>query len=69
MSAKYGNCFYVIYDSDNNVISYQGTTDSSIGETLEEKIITMPENASYFRLACDLNVNSKMFKVYRASTK
>lgn len=67
MSAKYGKCFYVIYDADNKVISYQGTSDSSTGETLDEIIITMPSNASYFRLACDLNVNSKMFKVYCAN--
>ena len=69
LSAKYGNCFYVIYDSNNNVISYQGTPSSSTGETLEEIIITMPSNASYFRVACDLNVNNKIFKVYRASIK
>ena len=69
MSAKYGNCFYVIYDSNNNAISYQGTLESSTGETLDEKIITMPSNASYFRMACDLNVNNKMFKAYRMSIK
>ena len=69
LSARYGKCFYVIYDSDNNVISCQGTSDSSTGETLDEIIITMPSNASYFKMACDLNVNNKMFKAYRACIK
>lgn len=69
MSAKYGKCFYVIYDSDNKVISYQGTSDLSTGETLDEIIITMPSNASYLKMACDLNINNKMFKVYSASVK
>lgn len=67
MSAKYGKCFYVIYDSNDNVISYQSTTDESTGEILDEIIIKMPSNAAYFKMACDLNINDKMFKAYRAS--
>ena len=69
MSAKYGNCFYAIYDSDDNVISYQGTSETSTGETLDEITIEMPSNASYLKIACDLNVNNKMFKVYHANKK
>lgn len=64
MSAKYGNCLYAIYDSDKNVIMSLKTADSSMGQTLDETTITMPENAAYLRMACDLNVNDKMFKVY-----
>ena len=29
----------------------------------------MPENASYFRLACDLNVNNKMFIAAKSETQ
>ena len=54
----------MIYDSNDKVISYLATTEASNGEVIEKVIITMPENASYFRLACDLNVNNEFFKAY-----
>ena len=67
LSAKYGNSFYVIYDSNNKVISYLGTDESSTGEVIENLRVIMPENASYFRIACDLNVNNKMFDVVKSN--
>ena len=69
ISAKYGNCFYVIYNSDNEVIDYQVTSEESTGEVIESIKVIMPENALYFRIACDLNVNDKMFTVYRETIK
>lgn len=69
LSAKYGNSFYVIYDKDNKVISYLGTSEESEGEVIESKRVVMPENASYFRIACDLNVNNKMFTLSKVKEK
>lgn len=65
LSAKYGNCFYVIYDADNAVLDYKGTDAASTGEILPDTEVTMPENTAYFRLACDLGVNSTQFKAYK----
>lgn len=67
LSAKYGNCFYVIYNSSNTALAYKATSASSTGETLDEFEITMPANTAYFRLACDLGVNDEMFKAYKVT--
>ena len=69
LSAKYGNSFYVIYDEDNKVISYLGTSEDSEGEVIESKRVVMPADASYFRIACDLNVNNKMFTLSKVKEK
>lgn len=65
LSAKYGNCFYVIYDSSDAVLTHKGTDSNNAGEVMEDTIVTMPENTVYFRLACDLAVNDEMFKAYK----
>lgn len=65
LSAKYGNCFYVIYDANNAVLDYKGTDAASTGETLPDTEATMPENTAYFRLACDLGVNTTQFRAYK----
>ena len=65
LSAKYGNCFYVIYDSSDTVLAHNGTDSNNAGEVMEDNIVTMPENTAYFRLACDLAVNDEMFKAYK----
>lgn len=65
LSAKYGNCFYVIYDANNAVLEYKGTAAASTGETLPDTEVTMPENTAYFRLACDLGVNTAQFQAYK----
>lgn len=65
LSAKYGNCYYVIYNSSNAVLAYKNVGVNSTGEVLDEVTVTMPENTSYFRLACDLLVNDVMFKAYK----
>lgn len=65
LSAKYGNCFYVIYDASDAVLTHKGTDSNNAGEVMENTIVTMPENTAYFRLACDLAVNDEMFKAYK----
>ena len=65
LSAKYGNCFYVIYDASDAVLTHKGTDSNNAGEVMEDTIVTMPENTAYFRLACDLAVNDEMFKAYK----
>lgn len=65
LSAKYGNCFYVIYDASDAVLAHKGTDNNNAGEVMEDTIVTMPENTAYFRLACDLAVNDEMFKAYK----
>lgn len=65
LSAKYGNCFYVIYDASDIVLAHKGTDSNNAGEVMEDTIVTMPENTAYFRLACDLAVNDEMFKAYK----
>lgn len=65
LSAKYGNCFYVIYDASDAVLAHKGTDSNNAGEVMEDTIVTMPENTAYFRLACDLAVNDEMFKAYK----
>lgn len=69
LSAKYGNTLYVIYDKDNKVITYLGTDADSKGEVIKSKRVVMPENAAYFRLACDLNVNDEMFALEKVKEK
>lgn len=69
LSAKYGNCLYVVYDSENRVISYLKTDESSEGEIIDDIEVIMPKNASYFRVACDLKVNNKMFEATKSDIK
>lgn len=52
-------------NANNAVLDYKGTNAANTGEILPDTEVTMPENTAYFRLACDLGVNSTQFKAYK----
>lgn len=43
----------------------RGPMPPALAEILPDTEVTMPENTAYFRLACDLGVNSTQFKAYK----
>ena len=60
----YGNALWVIYAEDNSVISSRASLNTDTGSVVEYEKVTMPSNASYVRIASNLNIQPTMFSIY-----
>lgn len=68
-SSNYYNALYVIYDANNNVITYMAdTTNTEAGTTITNYRIKMPADTAKFKVATNITVQPNGFSVKHLGT-
>lgn len=67
-SNVYGNALYCIYDESDVVIAYEASENTADGTVITKKRITIPENASYMKIASNIAAQPGGYEMLKAET-
>lgn len=67
-SNVYGNALYCIYDESDVVITYEASENTADGTVITKKRITIPENASYMKIASNIAAQPGGYEILKVES-